>query len=125
GATDANWRQVAETNAQARAYGFAGSETPCFVGRAVAALAADPDLRAKSGGVYSSWGLSEEYGFADVDGHRPHLGRYFAEHFPHLVKGTPRSGFQWALSRVAEAASGGRRRRGGKSRRSGGEACPA
>src|SRR4051812_10619119 len=38
GATDANWREVAETNAQARGFGFAGSETPCFVGRAVAAL---------------------------------------------------------------------------------------
>jgi NAD(P)-dependent dehydrogenase (short-subunit alcohol dehydrogenase family) len=113
GATDANWREVAETNPQARGYGFAGSETPCFVGRAVAALAADPNLRAKSGGVYSSWGLSEEYGFTDVDGARPHWARYGAEHFPHLANRTPRSGVEWTLSRPAVAESG-RRRRGGK-----------
>ena len=71
GATEENWREVAETNPKAKSYGFAGSETPCFVGRAIAALAADPNLSAKSGGLYSSWGLSEEYGFTDIDGARP------------------------------------------------------
>jgi NAD(P)-dependent dehydrogenase (short-subunit alcohol dehydrogenase family) len=101
GATDENWREVAETNKQARGYGFAGSETPCFVGRAVAALAADPKVVAKSGGLYSSWGLSEEYGFADVDGNRPNLGRYFAKHFPQLVSGRPKTGLKWEPVRVA------------------------
>jgi len=99
GATEANWREVAETNPQARGYGFAGSETPCFVGRAVAALAADPDLARKSGGLYSSWGLSEEYGFTDLDGARPHAGRYFAEHFPHLFTRRPNTDFEWTLAR--------------------------
>ncbi len=37
-------------------------------------------VSAKAGGVYSSWGLSDEYGFTDIDGRRPHWGRYFAEH---------------------------------------------
>jgi hypothetical protein len=59
---------------------FIASETPFFVGRAVAALAADPDVSRKSGGVYSSWGLAEEYGFTDIDGRRPNWGKYFAEH---------------------------------------------
>ncbi len=104
GATEANWREVAETNKQARGYGFAGSETPCFVGRAVAALARDPGLREKSGGVYSSWSLSEEYGFTDLDGSRPHLGRYFSEHFPHLWNRTPQASVHWTLAPVARAA---------------------
>jgi NAD(P)-dependent dehydrogenase (short-subunit alcohol dehydrogenase family) len=108
GATDANWREVAETNKQAKGYGFAGSETPCFVGRAVAALAADPDRIRKSGGVYSSWGLSDEYRFADVDGNRPHMGRYFAEHFPHLTKGKARTGRQWMVECPPEAKRGRR-----------------
>ncbi len=59
---------------------FIASEPPFFVGRAVAALAADPDVSRKSGGVYSSWSLAEEYGFTDIDGRRPNWGRYFAEH---------------------------------------------
>ena len=59
---------------------FIASETPYFVGRAVAALAADPTVMVKSGGAYSSWGLADEYGFTDIDGRRPHWGRYFAEH---------------------------------------------
>ncbi|HEV3469765.1 MAG TPA: SDR family NAD(P)-dependent oxidoreductase [Pyrinomonadaceae bacterium] len=99
GATEANWREVAETNPRARNFGFAGSETPCFVGRAVAALAADPDLAAKSGGLYSSWQLSDEYGFTDIDGARPHAGRYFAEHFPHVFARSPNINFDWTLSR--------------------------
>jgi len=97
--TEANWRDAAETNKQAKAYGFAGSETPCFVGRAVAALAADPNLLRKSGGLYSSWGLSDEYGFTDIDGARPHAGRYFAEHFPHLFTRQPNVNFDWTLTR--------------------------
>ena len=59
---------------------FIASETPYFVGRAVAALAADPALMVKSSGAYSSWGLADEYGFTDIDGRCPHWGRYFAEH---------------------------------------------
>ena len=97
-ATEADWQQVAETSAEARGFGFAGSETPCFVGRAVAALAADPAVRRWSGSVCSSWGLAAEYGFTDVDGRRPDWGRYLAEHFPALALATPQTGQRWAVT---------------------------
>ena len=47
------------------------SESPRFVGRAVAALAADPDVARRNGGSFSSGGLAREYGFTDVDGSQP------------------------------------------------------
>lgn len=72
---ESNWR-----DAVAKEPHFIASETPLFVGRAVAALAAAPDLMARSGGVYSSWGLSDEFPFTDADGARPHWGRHFAAH---------------------------------------------
>jgi NAD(P)-dependent dehydrogenase (short-subunit alcohol dehydrogenase family) len=96
--TEATWRRVAEESAEARGFGFAGSETPCYVGRAIAALAADPELGRRSGGLYCSWELAEEYGFTDVDGARPHWGRYLAEHFPTLVPGITRTGRRWELT---------------------------
>jgi NAD(P)-dependent dehydrogenase (short-subunit alcohol dehydrogenase family) len=70
GVAEANWRD-ALGNPQAGAMGWGGSETPCFVGRAVAALAADPHVGRKNGGIYTTRALSEEYGFNDVDGLRP------------------------------------------------------
>jgi NAD(P)-dependent dehydrogenase (short-subunit alcohol dehydrogenase family) len=70
GVTEANWRD-ALSHQQAAAMGWGGSETPCFVGRAVAALAADPDVARKNGGIYSTRTLSEEYGFSDVNGIHP------------------------------------------------------
>lgn len=75
GVTESNWQDGAEKDPH-----FIASETPYFVGRAVAALAADPTIMQKSGGAYSSWGLSDEYGFTDMDGRKPHWGKYFAEH---------------------------------------------
>lgn len=105
GATPENWREVAETSEEARAYGFAGSETPCFVGRAIAALAADPDVIRKSGRILSSWELSEEYGFEDVDGSRPHWGRYFAANFPQFAAARPKTGWRWKLVQVENGAA--------------------
>ena len=70
GVTEENWRE-AVANPQAAAMGWGGSETPCFVGRAVAALAADPHVAQKNGGIYTVRALSEEYGFQDIDGNRP------------------------------------------------------
>jgi len=74
GVTEANWQDGAQKDPH-----FIASETPFFVGRAVAALAADPQVMEKSGNVFSSWKLSEEYGFQDIDGRQPHWGRYFEE----------------------------------------------
>jgi len=70
GVTETNWRD-ALGNPRAAAMGWGGSETPCFVGRAVAALAADSHVARKNGGIHTTRALSEEYGFNDVDGIRP------------------------------------------------------
>jgi NAD(P)-dependent dehydrogenase (short-subunit alcohol dehydrogenase family) len=58
---------------------FAVSETPAYVGRAVAALAADPDRARWSGRSVSSGELARVYGFTDVDGSRPDVWRYITE----------------------------------------------
>ncbi|MEU2558125.1 SDR family oxidoreductase [Streptomyces longispororuber] len=58
---------------------FAISETPTYVGRAVAALAADPDVARFNGQSLSSGGLAKEYGFTDVDGSAPDAWRYLME----------------------------------------------
>jgi NAD(P)-dependent dehydrogenase (short-subunit alcohol dehydrogenase family) len=97
GATEGNWREVAEKSSKARAMGFAGSESPYFVGRAVAALAADPRVLEKSGGLYGSWTLADEYGFDDLDGTRPHWWRYFSENFPQMADAEPKTGLRWKV----------------------------
>lgn len=114
GATEGNWREVAEKSKAARGYGLAGSESPYFVGRAVAALAADPHVLEKSGGLYSSWGLAEEYGFTDVNGDRPHWWSFFSENFPQMAGARPNTGFRWRLERVEQSACKSRRRKAGK-----------
>jgi len=75
GVTEATWRDAVEQDPN-----FAASETPRYVGRAVAALAADPQVRRRSGQVLTSWDLAEEYDLYDVDGSRPHWGRHFTDH---------------------------------------------
>jgi NAD(P)-dependent dehydrogenase (short-subunit alcohol dehydrogenase family) len=52
-------------------FDLSNSESPEFIGRAVAALAADPDVIRRSGAVVVAAALAEEYGFTDVDGRRP------------------------------------------------------
>ena len=74
GVTEANWRDALAAQPH-----FAISETPLFVGRAVAALAADPDRSRWSGMSLSSGGLAKEYGFTDADGSRPDAWRYLVE----------------------------------------------
>jgi NAD(P)-dependent dehydrogenase (short-subunit alcohol dehydrogenase family) len=66
GVSEANWR-----DAVAKDPFFAESESPFFVGRAVAALAADPQAHRKAGQVLFAADLAEAYGFTDVDGRRP------------------------------------------------------
>ena len=82
GVAEANWRDAIEQDPY-----FAESETPCLVGRAVAALAADPNVSAKSGGLFSTWALSKEYGLTDVDGRRPDWGAFFARRVRDIVGG--------------------------------------
>lgn len=71
GVTEANWRDGAKKDRN-----FLASETPLYVGRAVAALAADPRVLTKTGQLYSSWELARHYKFTDADGSRPDWGRH-------------------------------------------------
>jgi NAD(P)-dependent dehydrogenase (short-subunit alcohol dehydrogenase family) len=72
GVTEANWRDGAK-----RDKFFAFSETPHYIGRAIAALAADPHLLDKTGQTLATWDLAEEYGFTDLDGSQPHWQRNY------------------------------------------------
>ncbi|WP_369216230.1 SDR family oxidoreductase [Streptomyces flavofungini] len=72
--TEEDWLAGCEQNPH-----FAISETPAFIGRALAALAADPDVARWNGASLSSGGLAKEYGFTDVDGSAPDAWRYLME----------------------------------------------
>jgi NAD(P)-dependent dehydrogenase (short-subunit alcohol dehydrogenase family) len=74
GVREDNWR-----DATTRVPHFVISETPRFVGRAVAALAADPERSRWNGQSLSSGELAKIYRFTDVDGSRPDAWRYLEE----------------------------------------------
>jgi NAD(P)-dependent dehydrogenase (short-subunit alcohol dehydrogenase family) len=72
--SESNWRDATE-----RTPHFCISETPMYVGRAVAALAGDPELARWNGQSLSSGGLAQVYGFTDLDGTQPDCWRYMVE----------------------------------------------
>jgi NAD(P)-dependent dehydrogenase (short-subunit alcohol dehydrogenase family) len=74
GVTEANWLEAAKKQPH-----FAITETPAFVGRAVAALAGDPDRARWNGQSLSSGQLAKVYGFTDLDGSQPDAWRYVVE----------------------------------------------
>ena len=74
GVTESNWLDATE-----RSPHFAISESPALVGRAVAALALDPDVSRWNGSSLSSGQLARIYGFTDVDGSQPDAWRYVVE----------------------------------------------
>ncbi|MFF3724689.1 SDR family oxidoreductase [Streptomyces erythrochromogenes] len=74
GVTEATWRDGVAQDPD-----FAHSESPAYLGRAVAALAADPQVMAKSGRALATWGLYREYGFTDADGTRPDFAAHWAK----------------------------------------------
>jgi NAD(P)-dependent dehydrogenase (short-subunit alcohol dehydrogenase family) len=74
GVTEETWRDALERQPH-----FAISESPRFVGRAVAALAGDPERRRHTGRSLSSGALAQDYGFTDLDGSRPDCWRYLVE----------------------------------------------
>jgi NAD(P)-dependent dehydrogenase (short-subunit alcohol dehydrogenase family) len=90
GVTESNWREGGKKDPN-----FLASETPFFVGRAIAALAADAQVLAKSGGLYSSWGLAREYGFTDLDGSRPDWGQHFD--IEAFFKASSKTGVRWTI----------------------------
>lgn len=102
--TEANWRDGAKKDKT-----FIASETPFFVGRAIAALAADPGVLNKSGGLYSSGKLAHEYGFTDIDGSRPDFGAHFD--IDEYFRKSSKTGLRWRIERAEQASgsSAGRR----------------
>ena len=74
GVSESNW-----LDATAKSPHFAISESPAFVGRAVVALATDPDVSRFGGQSLSSGELAKIYGFTDVDGSQPDAWRYVTE----------------------------------------------
>ena len=83
GVTEENWRDALDATSAGIRHpapaDFALSESPRYVGRAVAALAADPDRARWNQRSVSSGRLALEYGFTDVDGSRPDIWRYIEE----------------------------------------------
>jgi NAD(P)-dependent dehydrogenase (short-subunit alcohol dehydrogenase family) len=71
GVTEDNWRDAGKKDPN-----FLQSESPLFVGRAIAALAADPNVQARTGMLFGSWELGRDYRLADYDGRRPDWGRH-------------------------------------------------
>ncbi|MBE7454673.1 MAG: SDR family NAD(P)-dependent oxidoreductase [Kofleriaceae bacterium] len=82
GVTEATWRDAATKVPE-----FIASETPLFVGRGVAALAADPEVARRNGRVVASWDLGDAYGVTDADGSRPHFVRWLEAHMPAVAAG--------------------------------------
>ncbi|WP_285500403.1 SDR family oxidoreductase [Actinokineospora sp. NBRC 105648] len=72
GVTEENWREGV-----AKDPNYIMAETPRYLGRAIAALAADPAVSRFAGKTMASWTLMREYGFTDVDGSQPDWGRWF------------------------------------------------
>jgi NAD(P)-dependent dehydrogenase (short-subunit alcohol dehydrogenase family) len=84
GVTEETWREGGKKDEN-----FLESESPMFVGRAVAALAADPAILERTGQLLSSWELGRDYRFTDADGRRPDWGRLkidFSQHPKHLLE---------------------------------------
>jgi NAD(P)-dependent dehydrogenase (short-subunit alcohol dehydrogenase family) len=79
GVTEETWRDGGKRDKH-----FLQSETPRFLGRGVAALAADEQALALSGEILSSWDLARRYQVDDVDGQRPDWGPYFRDIMPSL-----------------------------------------
>ncbi|MNV75091.1 short chain dehydrogenase [compost metagenome] len=72
--TEETWQEATRNQPH-----FVISESPRFVGRAIAALAADPQKDRWNGQSLSSGGLAQAYGFTDLDGSRPDCWRYMRE----------------------------------------------
>jgi len=98
GVTEANWREAAKNDPN-----FEESETPLYSGRAVAALAADPNIANKSGRVFSSWGLSDEYGFCDADGRKPHWGNHAKKKYGDVMRPCDEGFYQYWMGGMVDS----------------------
>jgi NAD(P)-dependent dehydrogenase (short-subunit alcohol dehydrogenase family) len=104
GVTEANWRDAAVNVKE-----FIASETPLFIGRGIAALAADPNRMRKNGRVVASWDLGEEYCVDDADGSRPHFVRWLQANMPEVAAGWRKAddGFYAYWGKMPYASPGG------------------
>ncbi|MFJ3659769.1 SDR family oxidoreductase [Streptomyces sp. NPDC090119] len=85
GVTEENWRDAA-----AQEPDFATAESPAYLARGIAALAADPERAARwNGRSTSSAELARTYDITDVDGSRPDVWAYFEEVKSGRKQGTP------------------------------------
>jgi NAD(P)-dependent dehydrogenase (short-subunit alcohol dehydrogenase family) len=99
GVTEANWRDAVKKRPD-----FGESETPFYVGRAVAALATDPQVFRKTGRVYAAWDLGPEYGFTDVDGRQPNMRGWVEENMKWNWKNCDETFYEyWKLPAQAQA----------------------
>jgi hypothetical protein len=71
GVTEDNWREAGKKDSN-----FLQSESPLFVGRTIAALAADRKVHDRTGMLFGSWELGRDYEISDYDGRRPDWGRH-------------------------------------------------
>ena len=71
GVTEDNWRDAGKKDSN-----FLESESPLYIGRAIAALSADANVMRRTGMLFSSWELARDYDFTDYDGRRPDWGRH-------------------------------------------------
>lgn len=106
GVTEANWRDGGKKDRN-----FLASESPLYVGRAVAALASDLHVIEHTGQLLSSWELARRYGFTDYDGRRPDWGRLAIDWsgLPPPMVELFRTGFELQLAWLSALASRTRR----------------
>jgi NAD(P)-dependent dehydrogenase (short-subunit alcohol dehydrogenase family) len=82
GVTEDSWRDAIEKDPH-----FAHSETPLLVGRAIAALAADPEVHSRAGQVLSCWDLARHYDLRDADGAQPHWDEHLDAAIDEILAG--------------------------------------
>ena len=100
GVREDNWRDAVKDHPD-----FAASETPAFVGRCVASLAADPAARKKAGRVFASWTHAKEYDVVDKDGTRPDWGAHFEKTYGPIPAADYASWWYGPMEAVAKKAS--------------------
>ncbi len=99
GVAEEDWRDGVKKDPN-----WIASETPLFVGRAVASLASDPDIAKKNGRVFSSWNLAREYGFTDRDGSRPDWGNHFLKTYGTMYQEATEKAYQFWNNGAVEVA---------------------
>jgi hypothetical protein len=99
GVTEENWKDGIRKDPN-----WIASETPIFVGRAIACLASDPNVAEKNGRVFSSWNLAKEYGFTDHDGSSPDWSNHFLKAYGMKYQEATKEAYQFWKNSAMEIA---------------------